>query len=50
MKQPKKLTLSQKKLVSAAGLIPSNWMLHEETKDYIVVISKSGKSTKKILK
>ena len=50
MKQPKKLTLGQKKLVSAAGLIASNWMLQEETKDYIVVISKSGKSTKKILK
>lgn len=50
MKQPKKLTFNQKKLVSAAGLIPSNWMLQGETKDYIVVTSKSGKSTKKILK
>lgn len=50
MKQPKKLTLGQKKLVGAAGLVANNWMLQEETKDYIVVISKSGKSTKKILK
>lgn len=49
MKQPKKLPLKYKKLVDKEGLVPENWMLQQETKDYIVVISKRTGAKRKIL-
>ena len=49
MKQPKKLPLKYKKLVDKAGLVPENWMLQQEAKDYIVVISKRTRATRKIM-
>lgn len=44
MKQPKKLSRAQKEAVSAAGLLPENWALVEETEFYLKIINKiSGK-------
>lgn len=40
MKQPKKLTRSQKKCVSAHCLDPDDWMLVEETDFYYRLINK----------
>ena len=48
MKQPKKLPLKYKKVVDKAGLVPENWMLQQETKDYIVVVSKRTHATRRI--
>ena len=41
MKQPKKLTREQKIAVSAAGLLPDNWMLEKETEFYLHIINKT---------
>ena len=40
MKQPKKLTLEQKKAVSAHYLNANEWMLVEETEFYLNIIHK----------
>ena len=40
MKQPKKLTRSQKEAVSAAYLNASEWMLVEEKEFYLKLINK----------
>lgn len=40
MKQPKKLTRSQKEAVSAAHLNASEWMLVEEKEFYLKLINK----------
>lgn len=40
MKQPKRLTREQKIAVSAAGLLPDNWMLEKETEFYPHIIHK----------
>ena len=40
MKQPKKLTRSQKEAVSAAHLNVSEWMLVEEKEFYLKLINK----------
>lgn len=48
MKQPKKLTLRQKKILRENKLIPENWMLVSEGQDYIVIISKSSGRIRKI--
>ena len=41
IKQPKKLTLDQKKLLSRCGLRPEDWMCKFEDKYYLHVISRN---------
>lgn len=48
MKQPKKLTREQKQAVSAAGLLPDNWQLIEETEFYLKIINKTSGKTRRI--
>ena len=50
MKQPKKLTLSQKQLVSAANLNAKNWMFIEDLGSYIKIINKETNHIKMINK
>lgn len=50
MKQPKKLPLKYKKIVSRAGLRAENWMLQKDEPGYIVVVSKHSSRTKVIEK
>ena len=50
MKQPKKLTLSQKKFLAKKKLDPENWMVLSEDKESIVFIHKSSKNTRKFEK
>lgn len=38
MKQPKRLTLEQKQAVSAAGYLPDNWQLEQETEFYLKIV------------
>lgn len=40
MKQPKKPTLAQKKVIGAAGLEWKTWNVAEEDKERIVLVSK----------
>ena len=40
MKQPKKLTYSQKVIVSNNGLMTDDWMFVKETDSYLKVINK----------
>ena len=45
VKQPKKLTLEQKKIVSSHGLNANGWMLEKETDFYFfLIINKDGKT------
>lgn len=45
MKNPRKLTRTQKEIVSAYGLNARNWALVEETEFYLKIINKeSGKA------
>lgn len=46
MKQPNKLTREQKKLVSKAGLNPSEWMCLLEDALYLNIIHKDTTKTK----
>lgn len=46
MKQPKRLTYNQKKLVSSAGLNWHDWSCIEETKYYLVIKNKHTHMTK----
>ncbi|MEY8331242.1 hypothetical protein AALB81_18290 [Lachnospiraceae bacterium 48-33] len=46
MKQPKKLTLEQKKAVSAYHLNPKNWMLVEDMGTYLKIVHKTSKNVK----
>ena len=48
MKQPKKLTLEQKKAVSAHYLNANDWMLVEETDFYLKIIHKETRQRKTI--
>ena len=41
MKQPKKLSLAQKKLISRCGLNPKEWMCKSDSKEYLCVVSAS---------
>jgi len=50
MKQPKKLTRSQKELVANEGLVPENWMLVNEDNISICIVHKKSGSRKVILK
>ncbi|WP_298515572.1 DUF6906 family protein [Marvinbryantia sp.] len=40
MKQPKKPTLAQKKLIAGAGLDPEKWMVRYEDNGYLHIIDK----------
>lgn len=40
MKQPKRLTREQKQAVSAAGYLPENWQLEQETEFYLKIVHK----------
>lgn len=42
MKQPKKLSLANKKLLVAVGLDPAEWMNLLEDTDYLHIIHKSS--------
>lgn len=44
IKQPKKLSLQQKKILSECGLRPQNWMLRFEDRDYLHVVHKTSGS------
>ena len=44
MKQPKKLTLSNKKLLGEAGMNPAEWMNCFEDNDYLHVIRKTDRA------
>lgn len=46
MKQPKKLSRSQKEFLSKKGLSPDNWMLQSEDAESIVFIHKTSKKTR----
>lgn len=50
MKQPKKLTRKQKQLLSKKNLNPVQWMLREETEEYLMIQSKSDNSLRSIFK
>lgn len=41
MKQPEKLTLSQKILVERAGLLSDEWMCRFEDKNYMHIVKKT---------
>ena len=46
MKQPKKLSLANKKLLVAVGLDPAEWMNLLEDTDYLHIIHKSSSDRK----
>lgn len=48
MKQPKKLTLRQKKIMRANKLIPENWMLVKETASSLQIVNKSSRKIREI--
>lgn len=48
MKQPKKLTRSQKECLSAHHLKADNWMLVEETDFYLKIINKETSKRKSV--
>lgn len=50
MKQPKRLTRSQKQMVSEHRLNPVNWMVVEDSKEYLVLCHKKTKTVKRIRK
>lgn len=45
MKQPKKPTLDQKKMIQRAGLDPGNWCVMKENRQYIYLVDRSLKQT-----
>ena len=50
MKQPRKLVLKEKKVLSAIGLNPENWAVHKEDSDYLYVVHKISGRKRKIIK
>ena len=48
MKQPKKLTRSQKECLMAHKLNPHEWMLVEETEFCYCIINKESKAIKRV--
>lgn len=48
MKNPKRLTLEQKKAVSAAGFNAENWLLVEQTEFYLKIIHKTSGKTRRV--
>lgn len=49
MKQPKKLTRDQKKLVKEVGLNPDEWMCHYENNEYLHIVEKAEPAEMKII-
>lgn len=50
MKQPKKPTLAQKKIISLAGLRWCNWMVVNETDSVLVIRNKITQNLREIRK
>lgn len=50
MKQPKKPTLAQKKIIANNGLNWSNWMVVEEVEGVLTIFNKISKKIRKIKK
>lgn len=50
MKQPKKLTLQQKKFLAKKGLNAENWMMLSEDNENVVFVHKTSKKTRKFEK
>lgn len=50
MKQPKKPTLAQKKIITGYGLRWPNWMVVEENEDTLTIFNKISKKIRKIKK
>lgn len=48
MKQAKRLTREQKEAVSAAGLLPENWALIEQTEFYLKIINKVSGTVRRV--
>lgn len=48
MKNPKKLTRTQKEIVSSHGLIVKNWALVEETEFYLKIVNKDSGKTRMV--
>lgn len=48
MKNPKRLTLEQKKAVSAAGINTEYWLLAEQTEFYLKIVHKTSWKTKRV--
>ena len=49
MKQPKKLTRDQKKLVREVRLNPDEWMCHYENNEYLYIVEKAEPAEMKII-
>lgn len=49
MKQPSKPTRAQKEIIAENGLVPGNWMVIEEDREVLEVISKRS-AMRKVLK
>ena len=45
MKQPKKPTLDQKKMIQRAGLDPGSWCVLKENRQYLYLVDRSLKQT-----
>lgn len=45
MKQPKKPTLDQKKMIQRAGLDPGSWCVMKENRQYLYLVDRSLKQT-----
>ena len=50
MKQPRKLVLREKSVLSAIGLKPENWAVYKEDSDYLYVVHKISGRKWKIIK
>ena len=50
MKQPKKPTREQKKIISAAGFIWQNWLVKEEDNISLALINKQSRRIRVIFK
>lgn len=48
MKNPKKLTRTQKEIVSSHGLNAKNWALVEETEFYLKIVNKDSGNTRMV--
>lgn len=45
MKQPKKPTLDQKKMIQRSGLDPGNWCVMKENRQYLYLVDRILKQT-----
>ena len=50
MKQPRKPVLREKRILSAIGLKPENWVVYKEDSDYLYVVHKLSGRKRKIIK